>query len=217
MPFSFNEAQTAILDRYWDQRRYLFKNGRLPKRTSMSVAVQCAEVGPFVSSQIIGRHFANRVAAEEGRPRAHRKTPRQFELLGNSFEDDPFPSTGELILLVHESGLKPQQVKSWFDGQRQKASKKGELLTTRNRENDPDSNDSAKMWRAFKKDPGSYCKALCRGEISPVTGKAQEVELDEEEGDEESEVDEEGEAKGGDDTNQQSEELMYGPEESREE
>ena len=40
------------------------------------------------------------------------------------------------------------------------------------------------MWRAYKKDPEGYVKALTSGEISPRTGQRQAVEEDNEDGDE---------------------------------
>jgi hypothetical protein len=111
------------------------------------------------------------VAREEGRPRAVRKTPEQLERLRESWEDEPYPNVGETIILVHSTGLEPKQVKAWFDNERKKANKKGEPMVTRN--TPTDMNDAARMWRAFKKDPEGYARALTSGEISPGTGQRQ--------------------------------------------
>jgi hypothetical protein len=82
--------------------------------------------------------------------------------------------------------LEPKQVKAWFDNERKKADKRGETMFTRNEPTDM--NDAARMWRAYKKDPEGYVKALTSGEISPRTGQRQTVgeheDEDNEDGDE---------------------------------
>jgi hypothetical protein len=72
-------------------------------------------------------------------------------------------------------------VKQWFENERKKAFPKGERIFTRNES--PDRNDAARMWRAYKKDPEGYVRALCSREISAVTGERQKGEDDEDEDD----------------------------------
>ncbi|CAG8982548.1 hypothetical protein HYALB_00002330 [Hymenoscyphus albidus] len=138
----------------------------------------------FTPAQI---YFSNRAAAESGRSRTQAKTPEQLEVLRSSWEDDPFPLTGERILLVHETGLQKAQVDSWFQAERKKAEKNGEDLWSRNRDNDP--NAAAKMWRAYKRDPDGYVEGLTSGRIHPGTRDERYV-LRDEDGEERSAVEE---------------------------
>jgi hypothetical protein len=204
MPSRFNAAQLQILEEeYVFGRGMADRNGRVGKNHVIIAAIRCSQAGPEVSAMEVGkwanspslnfsssvaptnrlhRYYANRVAREEGRPRAVRKTPEQLERLRESWEDDPYPTVGETIILVHSTGLEPKQVKAWFDNERKKADKRGETMFTRNEPTDM--NDAARMWRAYKKDPEGYVKALTSGEISPRTGQRQAVEEDNEDGDE---------------------------------
>lgn len=114
-----------------------------------------------------------------GRSRMQSKSPEQLELLQQSWEEDPFPETGEKILLVYETGLSKAQVNAWFVNERKKAEKKGEDLTTRNHDNN--SNAARKMWVAYTKDPEGYVKGLTSGRIHPATGAEKDMdEADEE-------------------------------------
>jgi hypothetical protein len=82
-------------------------------------------------------------------------------------------------MLVHSTGLEPKQVKAWFDNERKKADKRGETMFTRNKPTDM--NDAARMWRAYKKDPEGYARALSSREISPRAGERQRAANDENE------------------------------------
>jgi hypothetical protein len=70
--------------------------------------------------------------------------------------------------------LEPKQVKAWFDNERKKADKKGETIFTKNKPTDM--KDAARVWRAYKKDPEGYERALTSGEISARTGQAKSSE-----------------------------------------
>ncbi|CAG8949197.1 hypothetical protein HYFRA_00004820 [Hymenoscyphus fraxineus] len=182
----FTPAQMEILEWEWQHRD---GDDRPEKKRSISAAVEMSMVGPRVTSQAVGKYFSNRAAAESGRSRTQAKTPEQLEVLRSSWEDDPFPLTGERILLVHETGLQKAQVDSWFQAERKKAEKNGEDLWSRNRDNDP--NAAAKMWRAYKRDPEGYVEGLTSGRIHPGTGEDRYIYVRrEEEGEERSAVEE---------------------------
>lgn len=122
-----------------------------------------------------------------GRPLFVRKTEKQLAMLKESFKDDPYPCVGEQILLVHETGLQPKQIKSWFDSQRVQAIKRGEELWTANENNHY---GGTRMWRAYDKDPEGYVKLLTSGKISGVDGREQDVEEELEEFNSENEPEE---------------------------
>jgi hypothetical protein len=71
--------------------------------------------------------YANRIAAEQNRPRAIQKTPEQLQKLQELWDKDPYPTPGETMLVAHDSGLEPKQVKNWFDNERKKVEKNGTL------------------------------------------------------------------------------------------
>ncbi|KAI1763725.1 hypothetical protein GGR53DRAFT_353894 [Hypoxylon sp. FL1150] len=164
---SFNEAQLAILEWYWQNFRY--DEARPSKQLSIPIALNCCEVGPLVTSQDVGRYFANRAARESGQPRATPLTDRQREILEDSFDDDPFPYTGTTIVLTYQTKLRPKQVRQWFDNRRKKYRNEGLPLITRNSA-EQDMTAAARMWRAYKRDPEGYAKQLWLGTISVRTG-----------------------------------------------
>lgn len=106
-------------------------------------------------THIVSRYYARRAADAEGRPGRKQttcKTPTQRAMLQEVFEDDPYPRTLEIIGLVYETGLSPQQVKSWFEYQRAKVDI-SEMATTK-KVNDP--NESLRLWREFDEDEDTF-------------------------------------------------------------
>ena len=53
------------------------------------------------------------------------KTPEQLRLLGEMFDAEPFPYPGDLILLTWQTGLRPEQVKGWFEHKRSQYLRRG--------------------------------------------------------------------------------------------
>ncbi|EPE25126.1 Homeo [Glarea lozoyensis ATCC 20868] len=169
-----NLAQQAVIEEEWEL--WSQYDERPPKKRCLRVAVECSHLGPFVTSQEIGRYFANRFAAANGVPRATRKTPAQLAQLQEVFEQNAWPLTGERILLVHDTGLTKKQVQSWFEQQRKKAEKEGRRLA----DGDilrPDATFeetnrwASKMWRAFNKDPAAYAESIRSGKVCVETGE----------------------------------------------
>jgi hypothetical protein len=93
-------------------------------------------------------------------------------MLKESWANDPYPSTGEVILLCHDSGLPSKHVRGWFERQRQGAAKRGEELFTRT----PAIvvGDARQMWIAYGKDPEGYIERMCSGRICRDTGAIKE-------------------------------------------
>lgn len=130
--------QMAIIDEEYE-RYVLQKRIGAKTRSTIQAATKTIDFGLMITSQEIGksvfpsyhdpqiripkltfylfnRYYATRYAAEHGKPRAVRKTPSQIARLQASFEKDAYPTVGEQILIVYETGLEPKQVKSSLTG-----------------------------------------------------------------------------------------------------
>ncbi|CAJ2504311.1 Uu.00g117050.m01.CDS01 [Anthostomella pinea] len=166
MASPFTDAQMEILERTWTYFVLIFNQPRPMKQHSAIVAMHCSDVGSEVTSQQVGRFFAERAADIVGRPRAQAKSPRQLRLLEDSFNADAYPTTAELIILTHQMGLKPAQVKVWFVNKRRRIDRcGGRLFTRRHRvgvfarrltDNLVNAPQAARMWRQYEADGGFY-------------------------------------------------------------
>ncbi|CAG8979992.1 hypothetical protein HYALB_00005165 [Hymenoscyphus albidus] len=168
-PPIFTPEQQECLKFYWDEYTVKEHRPRPPKSQSRKIAERISEMGPPVTVQIVGIYFAQRLADETGTPRITKKTDEQLQLLQDSFNKDPYPTTGELILLVHKSNLTRRQVQTWFRQQRHKTTNNGGVL---NSANGPqmDSQAVVFMWNKYRNDGVSYVVCLEHGVVSPVNG-----------------------------------------------
>lgn len=120
------------------------------------------------------RYYANRLAKEEGRPRAQTKTPEQIRLLEEAFAEDMYPTTARSIVLVHETGLKKTQVSAWFGYQRDKIERDGGELFSSNFSHDEGIQTSGvtalPMWRKYNRDPEGYYQEM----LAEVSGTSYE-------------------------------------------
>ncbi|KAK0102022.1 hypothetical protein ONS95_001173 [Cadophora gregata] len=174
MPYPFTPEQLAIVEAdFAHYKSHGYKGNpnakRAEKSITMGTTMRCWHVGPRFHSTAVGKYFANRMAAEAGRPRATKKTPEQLAMLQESISDDPYPSPGESILFAHCTGLELKQVKQWFENERTQAVKNGEMLLTRN--GDADAHATKKLIAMYKKDPSGTVKRLKKGKINPVTAE----------------------------------------------
>lgn len=121
-----------------------------------------------------------------------------------SWDKDAYPSTGEHILLVYDTGLTHSQVKSWFQREREKAKKRGQQLLNRNRN---DRYAVRRMWQSYQAEPESFVEGLRSGRINPSTGKeitqdaeddGDEDDKDEDDKDKDNEDEDDGDENNGD-------------------
>nr|UHA57738.1 HD protein 4 [Auricularia cornea] len=115
----FNDAQLAKME---DEFQWARQSGELrpPRYRMLSIAGQVSDLGPEVSSQLVGKWFANRSKDEDGKPRLQWKTPEQVAILEESFANDPYPDDEEVLRLIRTTLLSKKQVTSWFCTQRKK-------------------------------------------------------------------------------------------------
>lgn len=163
--FKPNTAQQLVLDDLWSL--CCLSLSPRPKNLCSYATVQCMLVGPFISSQEIGRYFANRAARgtktlflapkviallthyiESGKPRANRKTPQQLEMLHKSFKETPYPQAMVSIVLVYETGLSAGQIKKWFQNERCKRGVTGGWKGA-----GKDVHVAARWWREYRREP----------------------------------------------------------------
>ncbi|EJD53885.1 hypothetical protein AURDEDRAFT_157134 [Auricularia subglabra TFB-10046 SS5] len=116
---ALNDEQIEILETEYRVSRNLGEL-RVPVRRSSSAAVRAGDVGPLVTSQFVGRWFANRARDDAGRPRLQRKTPEQLAVLEESFINDPYPDSEELTRIIRVTLLSKRQVTAWFCTERKK-------------------------------------------------------------------------------------------------
>lgn len=122
------------------------------------------------------RYYANREAAEAGRPRAQAKTREQVALLEYAFAATfAYPYTGELLPLAFLSGLEVKQVKAWFENQRKKCAKDEEWMALQQPEifgmKGQDTKDAAAMMREYNKGPREYARSFVMWERCVRTGQ----------------------------------------------
>ncbi|KAG6355074.1 hypothetical protein INS49_004155 [Diaporthe citri] len=127
-------------------------------------------------AQQIGRHYANREAAENGRPKAQTKTREQIALLEYAFATTfGYPYTGEVLSLAILTGLQVKQVKSWFENQRKKRAEDNDLLALQQPEifgmRGQETKDAAAMVRQYNKDPKGYARSLVMWDRCVRTGQ----------------------------------------------
>ncbi|KAJ6619928.1 hypothetical protein B0H10DRAFT_1130266 [Mycena sp. CBHHK59/15] len=150
----FNEAQLEFLEDQLSRCKRYGKGDRPPRRQSLMIALQASDLGPEVTSQEVGKWFANRVKQDKGQPRASQKTPEQLALLEASFLEDELPEVEEKIRLVCATGLTSKQVDAWFCYRRKKLGEAPDVYTV---EFEDDGERTAKMlhakkaWRQFRR------------------------------------------------------------------
>ncbi|KZW03914.1 hypothetical protein EXIGLDRAFT_758227 [Exidia glandulosa HHB12029] len=116
----FNDAQLRFLEDEFQRSRRRGEK-RPPKRDSLRLRFPISRLGDsLISSQEVGRWFANRSKQEDGQPRAKAKTPEQLAILEESFARDPYPDFNERARLVLATLLTKSQVDAWLGRQRQR-------------------------------------------------------------------------------------------------
>lgn len=105
----------------------------------------------------------------QGRTPQTAKTPEQLQLLNESWDRDPYPTTGQTILLVHHTGLTKNQVQTWFSQKREKITRTGGALTS---SNGPGKlrQEAVLFWQRYEYNPDRMVKGLTNGRIDHKTG-----------------------------------------------
>ncbi|KAM0155458.1 hypothetical protein ACHAQE_006765 [Botrytis cinerea] len=143
--------------------------------TTKQTAIRCnaAHIPPTTSgvdgvdSQIVGRHISECRRRARNQPRAERIQQWQLAILQAAYAVDHYPSPGERMKLMYQTGMSYRQIKNWFE-QKAKMLKKsggGPVGSTSS-----SNKYSTKMWKAYFANPLGYVQKLLNGEIDPVTG-----------------------------------------------
>jgi hypothetical protein len=76
--------------------------------------------------------------------------------LNKVFDRNAWPTTGDRILLVHDTGLSKQEVQAWFEMQRKGMERDGLRMRGGKRMRETTIGEMSKlgsrMWRAYRKD-----------------------------------------------------------------
>ncbi|KAJ6619936.1 hypothetical protein B0H10DRAFT_2024136 [Mycena sp. CBHHK59/15] len=151
----FNEAQIQLLENELNWYRHYGMGDRPPRKQSIILAIQASELGPEVTSQEVGRWYADRVKRDKGEPRAAQKTPEQLALLEASFFIDEYPTVEEKIRLVCETGLRKKQIDAWFSYRRKKLGETPGVYLTEYEEDEEERMAKAlharKAWTQFRR------------------------------------------------------------------
>lgn len=97
------------------------------------------------------------------------KTPEQLQLLNESWERDPYPTVGQTILLVHDTGLTKAQVQTWFSQKREKVTRAGGALNSSNGPGQP-CQEAVLFWERYEFKPERTVTGLRNGRIDHKTG-----------------------------------------------
>jgi hypothetical protein len=104
----------------------------------------------LATNYYLARYFSQQAATATGRPRAIQQSPKQLDILEECWNSDPYPPTGEIILLIRDTRLEAAQVKRGVENRRRKID-----ANVISRYESPETNAAGRMWRAYKRTPVS--------------------------------------------------------------
>ncbi|KAG8162462.1 hypothetical protein KVR01_008227 [Diaporthe batatas] len=178
-PADWTDHDREVIEFGW---RLWKLGGRSRRNAVTSTAMKCGDITGAPDAwfaaqwpQQIGRYYANRDAAENGRPRAQAKTREQVALLEYAFaQTHGYPYTGEVLPLAFLTGLQVRQVKSWFEHERKKCVADEDFLPLQPPEIfgmlGQATKDAAALVRLYNKDPRECARSLVMWERCVRTG-----------------------------------------------